>query len=118
MRGQWQFWRKGYSNKCRLCSTLVAAIAAVSAAVGCEVELRKISRCSDVGSQLADHLSKGEFGSCRQLSQQLGWPLVVELAGVPAVLVRWIDRPEPDRELGHKILQELARGCWILSDSV
>ena len=43
---------------------------------------------------------------------------MVELARVPAVLVRWIDRPEPDRELGHKILQELARGCWILSDSV
>ena len=70
----------------------MAAIAAVSAAVGCEVEVRKISRCSDVGSQLADHLSKGEFGSCRQLSQQLGWPLVVELAGVHAGGAGQVDR--------------------------
>ena len=70
--GSVAIWRKGYSNKGRMCSTLVAAIAAVASAVGCEVELRKISRCSDVGLQLADYLSKGEFGSCRQLSRQSG----------------------------------------------
>ena len=82
------------------------------------VELRKISRCSDVGLQLADYLSKGEFGSCRQLSRQSGWPLALGPARVPVVLVRWIDRPEPDSELGYRILQELAESCRILSYSV
>ena len=36
--GSVAIWRKGYSNKCRLCSTLVAAIAAVASAVGCDVD--------------------------------------------------------------------------------
>ena len=56
--GSVAIWKKGYSNRCRLCTTLVAAIAAVEAAVGCVVELRKVARCSDVGSQMADHLSR------------------------------------------------------------
>ena len=116
--GSVAIWKKGYSNKCRLCTTLVAAIAAVAAAVGCAVELRKVTRCSDVGSQLADHLSKGNFRECRQLAQEVSWPLVVEPARLPAALVRWIDRPEPDRELGHRILEELAQERPILSYSV
>ena len=116
--GSVAIWRKGYSNRCMLCTTLVAAIAAVAAAVGCRVELRKVARCSDVGSRLADHLSKGNFGECRQLARQCGWPLAVEPARLPVALVRWIDRPEPDRELGQRILEELARGQPILSYSL
>ena len=81
--GSVAIWRKGYSNRCMLCTTLVAAIAAVAAAVGCMVELRKVARCSDVGSRLADHLSKGNFGECRQLARQCGWPLAVEPARLP-----------------------------------
>ena len=39
-------------------------------------------------------------------------------ARVPVVLVRWIDRTEPDSELGYRILQELAENGRILSYSV
>ena len=67
---------------------------------------------------MADHLSKGNFLECRRLAQQCGWPLAVEPARLPAALVRWIDKPEPDRGLGHRILEELARGQPILSYSV
>ena len=116
--GSVAIWRKGYSNKCRLSSTLVAAMAAVAAGLGCQVAVRKIARCSDVGSQLADHLSKGNFDGCRRLAQQTGWPLAVEPARLPVELVRWIDKPCPDRELGHRILVELARKGPVLSYSV
>ena len=109
--GSVAIWRKGYSSRCKLSSTLVSAVAA---GLGCRVEVRKITRCSDVGSQLADHLSKGNFGECRRLAQQTGWPLGVEPARLPVALVKWIDKPCPDRELGHNILRELAEQGTIL----
>ena len=91
--GSVAIWRKGYSNKWKLSSMLVSVVVA---GLGCRVEVRKITRCSDVGSQLVDHLSKGNFGECRRLAQRTGWPLGVELARLPVALVRWIDKPCPD----------------------
>ena len=46
-------WRKGYSNYCRLSTTIVKAISVVAAGLGCKVDIVKITRCSTGGRALS-----------------------------------------------------------------
>jgi len=105
--GSVEVFRKGYSRNCRLCTTLVKAMATVAAGIGCRLEVLKITRCSSTGAVLADHLSKARFGSCRAKAREDGWPLRVEPARIPRVLLRWLDRPFPCDRLGADILAEI-----------
>jgi hypothetical protein len=111
-------WEKGYSTRCPLASTIVTAIADISAAIGCTVFIRKIRRCSNAGAELADHLSKANFVLFRQCAQLSGWELHPEPAGVPVALLRWIDKPVQSDDLAQDILSELARSVPILNYSV
>ena len=106
--GSVQIWKKGYSNNCDLCSTLVKALGTVAAAHGTRIDIVKVTRCSGVGPTLADHLSKAQFGPFRACALQNGWQLQTEPLRIPATLVRWLHHPKPDDELGHDILSELA----------
>ena len=54
--GSVAIWRKGYSSKCELSSTLVRAMFEVAASLECRVEISKVTRCSDVGSSMLDAL--------------------------------------------------------------
>jgi hypothetical protein len=116
--GSVAIWRKGYSTRCRLSSTLVTTIAAVAAAIGCTLEIVKISRCSNAGSLVADALSKGEFARARETASCAGDALAVEPARIPVSLLRWIDKPTPSDDLADLILKELAETTPILNYSV
>jgi hypothetical protein len=116
--GSVAIWDKGYSTRCPLSSTLVTAISAVAAAVGCTVFIKKVMRCSTDGAVLADHLSKCNFQLFRQHAGQVGWGLATEPARVPCALLRWIDKPVPSDDLAHDILSELAVRSPILNYSV
>ena len=116
--GSVAIWNKGYSSGCRLSSTLVVAISAVAAALGCFLQIRKITRCSDTGSLVADALSKAEFQLARGYAASAGTDLDMAPATIPRALLSWIDKPVPDDQLAHRILKELAKEEEILGYSV
>ena len=115
--GSVHIWKKGYSNNCDLCSTLVTAIGAVTAAHGIRLDISKVTRCSGVGPTLADHLSKAQFTQFRAHAQQNNWALLTEPLAIPAALVRWLHHPVPDQNLGESILRELATRHNVLGYS-
>jgi hypothetical protein len=99
-------WRKGYSTKCGLCTTLVKAISVVSSAAECLVTIDKITRCSDTGSELADELSKGRFQAFKRKLPP-SWPINTEPAWIPRSILAWIAQPSVDTNLGEKILRDI-----------
>ena len=112
--GSVKIWEKGYSMRCALCTTLVKASAAVAAALGCRFVVEKIRRCSTAGADMADALSKAQFGRCRQLAAMNSWKLQTEPARVPGTILRWLANPVKDDELGHRILKEMAVSQAVL----
>ena len=92
---------KGRSKDCRYSSTIARATYEVAKGLGMEVRVRKIARCSDKGSRLADTLSKGgvrEFkASCPDF----------RLVDIPKSIVEWISCPTVNYSLGRRILQDL-----------
>ena len=108
-------WKKGYSTTCPLSSTLVKAIAAVAAGLGCRVDLLKISRCSTPLADMADALSKCAFQRFWDIANVGGFQdLPIGPAWVPVSLTAWLDAPAPDDTLGEKILSELAKRTLVL----
>jgi len=107
-------WKKGYSNSCALSTTLVIAISTVAAGLGCSVDLNKITRCSTSFATLADHLSKASFSQFWSLAREQHIDLPLGPAWVPASLLKWIDNPVEDDNLGDKILSDLSKRTLIL----
>ena len=99
-------WKKGYSTRCPLCTTLVSAIGRVAAAIGCSVTIDKITRCSDTGAVLADELSKGRFTTFKA-KLPLDWLIDPEPGWIPLAILDWIQDPKVDFDLGDKILREM-----------
>jgi hypothetical protein len=99
-------WRKGYSIRCRLCDTLVKAIGRIAAATGCRVDIKKVTRCSNDGSILADELSKGRFSAFKRKLPST-WKITPEPAWIPPSILRWIATPRADYSLGEKILTDM-----------
>ena len=83
---------KGYSTTCNLYCTLVGAIHEVATAIGCEVELRKIRRCSNLGATAADHLSKADFGSFKELVPATN----IQPERGPEAFLSWMEDPKQD----------------------
>jgi hypothetical protein len=113
-------WKKGYSTRCALCTTMVKAIGTVAAALDCRVDIVKITRCSNTGAKLADSLSKAEFREFRDEAEKEDWQLDTAPAWVPTSILAWIARPVADDLLGEKILRELTARtplltsrCWL-----
>jgi hypothetical protein len=105
--GAVEVFRKGYSRNCRLCTTIAKAAATVAAAVGCRLEVLKITRCSATGPRMADQLSKARFREFREEAAKAGWRLDTAPAAIPKALLRWLDRPGPYDGLGAEILREI-----------
>ena len=104
-------WRKGYSNKDSLSSTVVKAIYDLSRHLNCAVFISKVARCSTRGAKAADCLSKGEFSEFFLISPESP----VDPSRIPSTLVRWLTWPVVDLNLGAKIARELrAKGLDIL----
>ena len=106
--GSVQIWKKGYSTNCQLCTTLVKAISAVAAGIGCKFTIEKITRCSNTGAVMADLLSKGDVNGFRRMALEDQWPLAIGPAAVPRALMLWLGDPVVDDELGARILREMA----------
>jgi hypothetical protein len=111
--GSVAIWKKGYSTRCRLSSTIVTTIHAIASAVGCIVHIEKITRCSTPEAAAADAISKGAFSTAR-----LYTTLDTEPARIPPTLVRWIHEPTPSDDLAHTILTELGKHNPILNYSI
>ena len=65
--GSVAIYDKGWFTSCMLCTTLVLAISQVAAALQCQLEVRKITRCSTIQAEAADALSKAAFRTFRHL---------------------------------------------------
>jgi hypothetical protein len=107
-------WRKRYSNHCSLSTTIAKAINTVATAAGCEIFIKKITRCSNTGAKVADHLSKGEFAAAREQAAIGGTVLSTEPARLPAQLLCWLDTPCDDNYLGDRIVAEIAATQHVL----
>ena len=105
--GSVRIWRKGYSGSCGLSTTLVSALATVAAALGCQVFVEKIARCSSGPAVMADALSKAAFGKFRETAAAAGWPLRLEPSWVPPALLCWVANPREDADLGMAIIRDL-----------
>jgi hypothetical protein len=105
--GAVKIWAKGYSLSCVLCMTIVKAIGTVAAGIGCQLHVEKITRCSTVGADMADALSKADFKRFRGAGVAAQWPLAVAPAWVPPHLLAWLADPRADSELGTRILDDI-----------
>ena len=104
-------WRKGYSRKDALSSTVVKAIYDLGRHLNCSVFITKVARCSTRGAKAADCLSKGDFKEFFYVSPESP----VDPLRIPSTLVRWLTWPVVDLNLGAKIAMELrGRGVDIL----
>ena len=101
-------WKKGYSNHCDLCTTIVKAISVVAVGLACQVDILKVTRCSSQGPVLADLLSKAKLREFRDHCYNGDLNMDAAPAAVPRVLLDWVSRPQPDDELGHRLLLHLA----------
>ncbi len=113
-QGSCSIWKHGYSNSCKLSSTIVRALATIAAALGCKIDIRKITRCSNPGSIMADALSKADFYGFKLAG---GNQLDLEPAIIPKILLKWCVKPTVDDELGKAILTDLAKYQPILGYS-
>jgi hypothetical protein len=101
--GSVAIYKKGWCTSCMLCTTLVLAISEVAAALGCRLEIRKVTRCSTEGSRAADAISKGDFIKFRRIKPRS----TLDPAPVPRSLTEWVRNPVEDMDLGKKLLGEL-----------
>ena len=78
------------------------------------MEIVKVTRCSDKGSEMADALSKAEFIKFMDISRGLGFNMADRMASVPVALLNWVSQPIQDWDLGGRILRELSGETDIL----
>jgi len=108
-QGSCGIWKHGYSGSCKLSTTIVKAVALIAATLGCRIEIAKIARCSDKGSEMADALSQGDFRRFRGQGT-----MDLEPAPIPKEVMKWCVKPVEDENLGVNILRELATRYKIL----
>ena len=101
-------WNKGYSNHCRLSSSVVRAISVVAAGLGCKVDILKVSRCLSPGTRMADQISKGNLAEFFEEAREQGIRMEATPRELPAAFLRWVCLPVPDDGLGERILESLA----------
>ena len=67
---------------------------------------------------MADLISKASFSEFRQRSREWGMDMEAAPASIPKVLTEWVCLPQPEDDLGHRILQHLAqKGLQVLGYS-
>ena len=109
-QGSVSIYAKGYSSSCPYCYTLAVAIFEISTALNCHVVLSKIRRCSNLGSVIADMLSKAAFKEFYDLMPERQ----TEPAWIPRELLIWIQDPKEDMKLGMRIMKEMSKYTKLL----
>ena len=112
--GSCAMWRRGYDLKCGVNDSLLYACHVVASGLNCNAFVKKVRRCSDTGSQITDHLSKGKLDEFRALSPVGRGRGESELLKrrCSRVFLKWVRRPVEDRMLGFRVLEEM-RGWGI-----
>ena len=106
-------WRKGYSTKDKLASTLVKAIYDLGRRLNCEIFITKVARCSTQGALAADLLSKGDIRAFYELCPNSP----VDPLRIPGTLLLWLNAPRVDYQLGARIAEELGgKGVSVLRE--
>ena len=96
-------YRKGYSRRCRFLNTVIAAIYTVSQSLGVNVVVTNVPRRSDVGSCVADDLSKANISTLGEFMTESNRPLLI-----PNTIWEWMHSPtRDDYNFGHKIVEEI-----------
>ena len=105
-------WEKGYSTACQLSITVVKAMHTVATAIGCSLEVKKITRCSSDGAIMADSLSKGHFLKFwHEAKSAQDFNLPADKAWVPTQLIM---DPKEDDWLGDRIVEEISQYVQVL----
>ena len=108
--GAVNIFAKGYSSGCVYSYTVAMAINDVATALNCNIQLTKITRCSDTFSVVADAISKADFRTLDKLMETKDR----EPSRVPRTLLQWINDPKEDTGLGRRILMEMAQYTMVL----
>ena len=104
-------WRKGYSNRDKLATTLVKALYDLSRYLNCSAFITKVARCSNSAAAAADYLSKGDWDNFFRHSPDSP----AKPARIPVALATWLAAPRVDLSLGTSIAEELrSRGEGVL----
>ena len=108
-------FQKGYSTSCDLSSTLVSAMADVAAGLGCRLQVKKVLRCSSPMASMADALSKADMARFWGIAHDHGgFGLPLAPLPLPRELLRWVQAPCRDFDLGRRLLVELAASGSVL----
>ena len=75
-----------------------------------KVSVVKTKRCSGEGELAVDALSKGDWVKTRLYIPDKN----IEPEFVPRVLLRWLNNPVPDLDLGQKALSEMSTFTKVL----
>jgi len=111
-------WSKGYSAHCSLSSTILKAIGAAAAALGCDVFFRKVSCRSNTGTKLADALSKANFQEFFQTADTAQWSLTQDPLRIPSVVCAWLVDPDPHSDLPAIVTEFLnSTTCTLLNSA-
>jgi hypothetical protein len=76
--------------------------------------IKKSSRCSTTGAEVADHLPKGEFAAARTNATLDGGALTLEPARLPAQLLHRRQVPCDDINLRDRIVAEISANMQVL----
>lgn len=110
-KGSCGIWKHGFSSSCLLSNCIVKTIAAVAAALGCQVDICKITRCNGAGAVMADALSKADWNRFKIAG---GHKLDLQPGKIPRALLKWCQQPVVDEQLGSRIIAELAQEIQIV----
>ena len=109
--GSVMMWKKGWSTVCDLCNSLLVAIHQVSLALGAELFITGVGRCSSRETEAADALSKCDLPRFLENMPDAN----IQPEEVPASILRWIENPVPDRFLGDKIIKEMSKKFTLIN---
>ena len=104
---------KGWAKQCNLGNTVIRAVYLVATALNCDLWVEKVSRCSSPETEAVDALSKCDYGRfLHNMPEADKLPRTV-----PMALLQWMEDPQPDRDLGDRILREMASSTELLGYS-
>ena len=103
-------YKKGYS-KCLYAYTICKAISDLARRLNAKVVIRKTPRRSGWREMCADDISKSEFVSARNLMGERN-----EFVFPPKTLVKFMQKPRPNRVLGVALARELESVALMLEE--
>ena len=102
-------YKKKHSS-CLYSYTVAKALHDVSKALGATTKVIKTKRCSGPGEEAADALSKGDWSRA--------WSFMphkkTNPGRIPVSILEWMTNPEPDLDLGSKILHDMSKYTDVL----